>query len=63
MKSEDEALARALQASLQDQAPLTAHQQEEADRMLALALERGEQPPSPTANATSSSSSNSCSLS
>nr|SVE80290.1 EOG090X0APF [Daphnia magna] len=61
--SEDEALARAMQASLQDQAPLTAHQQEEADRMLALALQRGEQTPTPTANATTSSSSNSCSLS
>ncbi len=60
-QSEDEALARALQASLQDQPPLTAQQQEEADRMLALALERGEQPPTSTANATSSS--NNCSLS
>nr|SVE74351.1 EOG090X0APF [Daphnia barbata] len=59
--SEDEALARALQASLQDQPPLTAHQQEESDRMLALALERGER--SPTTNATQSTSSNSCSLS
>nr|SVE77166.1 EOG090X0APF [Daphnia lumholtzi]SVE77774.1 EOG090X0APF [Daphnia lumholtzi]SVE78402.1 EOG090X0APF [Daphnia lumholtzi] len=61
--SEDEALARAMQASLQDQTSLTAHQQEEVDRMLALALQRGEQASIPTANATPSSSSNSCSLS
>nr|SVE84424.1 EOG090X0APF [Daphnia pulex] len=58
--SEDEALARALQASLQDQPPLTAQQQEEADRMLALALQRGEQPP---ATASAAPSNSNCSLS
>nr|CAG4647277.1 EOG090X0APF [Megafenestra aurita]SVE92559.1 EOG090X0APF [Megafenestra aurita] len=62
--SEDEALARALQASLQDQPALTPQQQEEADRMLALSLQRGEQPQiHPTTEAASASSSLNCSLS
>lgn len=62
--SEDEALARALQASLQDQPPLTtAQQQEEADRMLALALQRGEQPTTPPATSATSVSSKNCNLS
>nr|CAG4651205.1 EOG090X0APF [Simocephalus serrulatus]SVE94408.1 EOG090X0APF [Simocephalus serrulatus] len=62
--SEDEALARALQASMQDQPTLTPQQQEEADRMLALALQRGEHPPiRPTTDASSPSSSMNCSLS
>nr|CAG4648123.1 EOG090X0APF [Moina brachiata]SVE93172.1 EOG090X0APF [Moina brachiata] len=42
--SEDEALARALQASLQDQGDaLSPQQQEEADRLLALSLQQGGQ--------------------
>nr|CAG4646463.1 EOG090X0APF [Macrothrix elegans] len=62
--TEDEALARALQASLQEQPNMTSTQQEEADRMLALALQRGEQPTStsPRTAATSPSSTN-CRLS
>nr|CAG4636395.1 EOG090X0APF [Eubosmina coregoni]SVE69970.1 EOG090X0APF [Eubosmina coregoni] len=62
--SEDEALARALQASLQDQPPQTsAQQQEEFDRALALALQRGEQPTTSPATTPATTSSNNCSLS
>jgi len=67
--SEDEALARALQASLQNQPMTTAQQQEEADRLLSLSLQQSEQlPPSAPQAATaggssSSTSNNHCRLS
>nr|CAG4649560.1 EOG090X0APF [Scapholeberis mucronata]SVE93788.1 EOG090X0APF [Scapholeberis mucronata] len=61
--SEDEALAQALQASLQDQPTLTAQQQEEADRMLALSLQRGEHPVARTTHEATSNSGLNCSLS
>jgi len=62
--SEDEALALALQASLQHQT--TTEQQEEADRLLALSLQNGEltpQPPTAAAAGGSTSSNNNCTLS
>jgi len=66
--SEDEALARALQVSMQESQPvapqLTAtQQQEEADRLLALSLQQGEQGTRTTAPATNDRNSLNCSLS
>nr|CAG4645003.1 EOG090X0APF [Leptodora kindtii] len=58
--SEDEALARALQASV-EQEPSSVKQQEEADRLLALSLQQGEQVP--PQQPTNSSVSSNCSLS
>nr|CAG4641919.1 EOG090X0APF [Eurycercus lamellatus] len=64
--SEDEALARALQASLQDQPSSSlspAQQQEEADRLLALSLQRGEHLPEALPAAPATSSSSNCTMS
>jgi len=72
--SEDEALARALQASLNENGPQAssgasggAMSQEEQDRMLALALAQGEQNPgsraTTTAGGNSSSNDKNCSIS
>ena len=72
--SEDEALARALQASLNENGPQGssgasggAMSQEEQDRMLALALAQGEQNPASrattTAGGNSSSNDKNCSIS
>jgi len=67
--SEDEALARALQASLGNGQPQAAAgngntlTQEEQDRMLALALAQGEQQTTTTTGRTSSSNDKSCQIS
>nr|CAG4638633.1 EOG090X0APF [Cyclestheria hislopi] len=60
--SEDEALARALQASLQSEPSNPRDQQEEADRMLALSLQQSERE-SQVAAATSTNSNNNCNIS
>ena len=62
--SEDEALARALQASLADNQPNSALSQEEMDRMLALSLAQGEQHPQTSSSArTSTNNDKSCQIS